>query len=146
MKQIFLLPNRCRTIGWVLLVPALVLGWMVLTSEFEFRFLEFQVRPAESTGTSFDGGGKENFTNELVGATLLLSLFFIGFARLKIEDEYTWKLRLDALQWGIYVYYLLVLITLFMFYNFDYLLVMIVNLFTPLIIFIIRFYYLLKTQ
>ncbi|EMR01811.1 hypothetical protein [Cesiribacter andamanensis] len=149
MKHVFLLPARLRAVGWLLLVPALVLGWEVMFSDLEFTFLDVTLREKEAEegiGGLFGPAAVENFTNELAALLLLVALFFIGFARLKIEDEYTWKLRLDALLWGVYVYYILVLLTLFMFYGEDYFTVMVLNLFTPLVIYILRFYYLLKTQ
>ena len=146
MRQLFLLPNQFRLIGLLLLAPALLLGWMVLSSDFELDFLSFRIRESQGDLSNLFSGPVENFTNELAASILLIALFFIGFARLKTEDEYTWKLRLDALIWGIYAYYLLVFLTLFTFYGENYFTVMVLNLFTPLVIYILRFYYLLKTQ
>ena len=98
MDKHFLFPNRFKAIGWILMFPSFVLGIASLHYEFEFGFLDFKVR----TDPGIFGSEFENFTNEIAGILILCSLVFIGFSRLKIEDEYTMKIRLDSLLWGVY--------------------------------------------
>ena len=61
----------------------------------------------------------------------------------KNEDEYIAGLRLSSLLWAVCVSYLLLLIAFVLVYGTPFLNVMVYNMFTVLIIFIIRFNYLL---
>lgn len=65
----------------------------------------------------------------------------IAFSKEKNEDEYIATVRLESLQWGIYINYGLLAILTWCFYGFDYLGIMIYNMFTPLVFFILRFHY-----
>ena len=74
-----------------------------------------------------------------MGTTLLmaLGLFLVAFAREKMEDEQIWQIRLDSLRWAIYVNYLVLIISLIFINDTGHLLHL--NLWVPLIFFIIRF-------
>jgi len=57
------------------------------------------------------------FTGEhlfFICTTLLmtLGLFFVAFARERIEDEQIWQIRLDSLRWAIYINYLILILSL----------------------------------
>ena len=43
MKTNFLFPYKFRLIGWILLIPSVVLGYMVIFEGFEFSFLNIKV-------------------------------------------------------------------------------------------------------
>ena len=137
MKKQFLFPNQFKAIGWVLLLPSLVLGIASLHFDYEFAFLDFKVR----ADPGIFGSELENFTNEIAGILILCSLMFIGFSRLKIEDEYTMKIRLDSLLWGVYINYGLIFLSIAFVYGEDFFTVMVYNLYTLLIIYILRFHY-----
>ncbi len=49
-----------------------------------------------------------------MATTLLMAigLFFVAFAKERIEDEQIFQLRLDSLQWAIYVNYILLVVGL----------------------------------
>jgi hypothetical protein len=74
-----------------------------------------------------------------MATTLLMAigLFFIAFSREKIEDEQISQLRLDSLQWAIYLNYLLLVIGLILTTDTQHILFL--NLMVPLFFFIIRF-------
>lgn len=137
MKKQFLFPNQFKAIGWVLLLPSLALGIASLHFDYEFAFLDSKIR----TDQGFFGSQLENFTNEIAGILILCSLMFIGFSRLKIEDEYTMKIRLDSLLWGVYINYGLIFLSIMFLYGEDFFTVMVYNLYTLLIIYILRFHY-----
>lgn len=71
--------------------------------------------------------------------TLLVAvgLFFAAFAKEKIEDEQISQLRLDSLQWAIYVNYVLLVASLILSSDTEHILFL--NLLVPLVFFIIRF-------
>ena len=66
----------------------------------------------------------------------------IAFAKEKVEDEFISKLRLTSLLWAISINYILLLIGILTVYGLDFLNVLFYNMFTPLVIFIIRFNFL----
>ena len=69
---------------------------------------------------------------------MTLGLFFVAFAREKIEDEQIWQIRLDLIKmWAIYVNYLILILSL-AFIN-DTAHILELNLWVPLLFFIIRF-------
>jgi len=139
MKTQLLLPHSFKAIGLVLLIPALVLGVFVWHFDLELEFLTIEnFRIGE--GFFSEKESKENFTNEIAGISLILSLIFIGFSKLKTEDEYLMKLRLDSLKLGILVNYALLTLAFLFAYDFDFLHVIVYNLYTPLIIYIIMFH------
>ncbi|WP_229248890.1 hypothetical protein [Dyadobacter sandarakinus] len=69
----------------------------------------------------------------------IAGLIFVAFSRERQEDEMIQKLRLQALQWSIYVNYFLLAVCSLLFYFLDFVNVLIVNMFTILLVFIIVF-------
>jgi hypothetical protein len=138
MKTLLLLPHRYRTLGYILLVPFLLLGIAYMGWDFTLSFLNYH-RP-HSNSLSFLN---ENFTDELATIGLIVSLALIGFSREKVEDEAIQFFRLEALQWAVYVNYAVLILTVLFCYGGMFFTVMTVNLFTVLIIFVLRFRYVL---
>ncbi|MDA3820937.1 MAG: hypothetical protein PF590_10820 [Candidatus Delongbacteria bacterium] len=87
---------------------------------------------------------ENNVFNELAGILLIVSLVFIAFSREKQEDEYISKIRLESLLWATYINYGILVLSLIFLYNFAFFWVMIFNMFTLLIIFIVRYYIMLN--
>ena len=150
MKPKFLFPHRYKNIGWALAIPCLVLGLFCHYGSFEFSFLEVNL-PFQYFGGDISTSGKEvhtnlNFTDELATIGLIIGLLFMAFAKEKVEDEYVQRVRLESLQWAIYFNFgFLILATLFV-HGGLYFDITIYNMFTPLLIFIIRFYYILHLK
>jgi len=142
MKSVFLFPHRFKVIGIAMLVPAFVFAGYVLINDLEFAFLDWNVPWAKAGMTPFGSNGVEdNFTNEIAMIWLLISLVFTAFSKTKEEDEYVQKIRHDSLLWSLYVNYGLLFMAILSFYEFDFFNVMLFNMYTPLIIFILRFQY-----
>ena len=129
MKLHILFPYWCRYLGWGLVIahiPITMIGRM-----------NGMINPLDNPG-----GNTGLFTGEhlfFICTTLLmaLGLFFVAFASEKIEDEQIWHIRLDSLRWAIYINYLILMISL-VFIN-DTAHILELNLWVPLIFFIIRF-------
>ncbi|MDR3235216.1 MAG: hypothetical protein LBT48_00615 [Prevotellaceae bacterium] len=146
MKTNLLLPNKFRLIGWVLLIPATLLGYVVLFNQFFFPFLTFNVLSLlpDSFGSASDASPlwtitTDNFTNEFAGILFIVSAIFVAFSKEKNEDEYISKIRLESLMWATYVTYAIQILCLLFFYEFSFLTAALINLFTILIVFIIRY-------
>ncbi|MDH5365914.1 MAG: hypothetical protein OEW67_02950 [Cyclobacteriaceae bacterium] len=141
MKQRFLFPNKMKPFGWVLFFPSLILGIMNLYSEFVFEFLQIT-----TINDTIFKSRPQNLTDEIALTGTLIGLMLIGFSKLKIEDEYVQKIRLDSLLWATYLNFgLVILSTLFVYgdYYFD---VIVYNLFTLPLFFVIRFHYYLARR
>jgi hypothetical protein len=71
--------------------------------------------------------------------TMVAGLLMVAFSKEKIEDEQITQLRLDSLQWSIYVNYLVLIISLAFTKGYDTIDILRVNLWAPLMFFIILF-------
>lgn len=139
MKQIKLFPHSFQRIGYVLLVPFLTLSIAHMFGNYNLSWLEFKM-PEKNI---MEFSSSQNFTDELAAVGLIISLGFIAFSREKIEDEAIQYFRLEALQWAVYANYLVLIISILAVYGTNFFQVMAYNMFTVLIIFVLRFRYVL---
>ncbi len=143
MKLNYLFPHLYKRIGIALIIPLLILGWFTINYDIEPEFLDFNV-PAifvdEIFGEKFMFGMTENnLLNELLGIALIFSFLMAAFSKEKQEDELIQKIRLDSLVWATYVNYTVLLFSIVFVYGISFFWVMIANMFTILLFFIIRF-------
>lgn len=147
MSNKLLLPNKFKIIGWCLFIPATILGIIVSCTDFEISWLHakvFSILSDENFGKSQTFHFIEtNLTNTVVGVVFIAGAMFVGFSKEKREDEFIAKLRLSSLLWAVWVNYALLLLAFLFIYGTDFLTVMIYNMFTVMIIFIVRFNYIL---
>lgn len=144
MQSRFLFPNRFKIIGLLLCIPFLILGLYCLFIDFEFEFLTINLPYYSTISSDLDiKSFTVNFTNEIAIIGLIFSLSFIAFSKLKIEDEYISKIRLECLQIAIYVNFALLIIATIFIHGFLYFYVTVFTIFTPLVLFIIRFHYII---
>jgi hypothetical protein len=153
MEPRFLFPHRFKLIGWIIAIPSIILGLFILIDDLRFDFLTvklpFKYFFADEFLSSDDKGNEFsifNFTDEIATIGSILGLLLIAFSKVKYEDEYVSKLRLESLQWAIYVNFFLLIVSTILIHGMSYYSVIVYNMFTPLIIFIIRFYYLLLVK
>jgi|SRR5450432_2370496 hypothetical protein len=80
-----------------------------------------------------------------IGTTLmvLVGLFLIAFSKEKVEDEQIIQLRLDSLRWSIYLNYAILLFSLVFTRGSDSHHILLLNIWLPLLFFIIRFQWVL---
>jgi hypothetical protein len=119
----------------------MVLGILVRFKDFTFSFLTLKDRGyplVKENGFNLDED--INFTDETALTGIIIALLFIAFAREKQEDEFIGKLRLESLQWAVVVNYILLIIATWLVHGFSYIDVMMYNMLTILIFFIIRFH------
>ena len=153
MNQTLLLPNRFKTIGWFILIPAAIAGIILISTGFEGEWLNttvFAIFNDDFLMSRQQGAQGQNFsfittdvTNTLVGILFIIGGLMVGFSKEKREDEFIANLRLSSLLWSVWVNYVLLLFAFVFIWNLAFLNVMVYNMFTILIIFIIRFNYLL---
>ena len=143
LKQI-LLPNQFKMLGWILLVPSAILGFLLMLSDLEstlkINSKVFALYNDEIMGSQRHTGIiSTDITNTLVGVFFILGAMMVGFSKEKKEDEYIANLRLSSLMWAVWVNYVLLLLSFIFIYGIGFFHVMIYNMFTVLIIFIGRF-------
>ncbi len=134
MKSKLLLPTRFKWIGLLLLIPFLVLGAMYMYGDYVVVSLEIDISP-----NGLFSGTNNNLTDEIALTGIIVSLLLIAFAREKEEDEFIHLTRLESWQFAVLVNFVLLLIAIWAFYGFGFLNVMVYNMLTILVIFIIRF-------
>ena len=146
MKNLFLFPNKLKKLGWILFLPAFIAS--LLISLFEINIDNYWVVKVFAFADTFVINGNKYFTiseNGIVDEVLLFCLIIggilIGFSKLKIEDEFTTKIRYESLVWATYLNYGLILFFTVFLYGLSYLNILFFNTFTLLLFFIIRFHY-----
>lgn len=154
MNRKLLLPNRFKTIGWFILIPATIAGIFLMATEYEANWLTTKVFAIFNDDLFFGNnesiGASKYFTiittdvtNTLVGILFIVGGIMVSFAKEKKEDEFIANLRLTSLMWSVWVNYALLLLCLIFVWGLAFFNVMVYNMFTILIIFIIRFNYIL---
>lgn len=132
MKNVFLFPNQYKRWAWLVLIPSVLIGvYQLVDYDFELDFLDWTV--------PWRRNWKDNFTNELTMVLILLSAIMVAFSKTQQEDEYVQKIRLDSLVWSMYFNYAVLFVGILGVYDLDFFNVLVLNLFTPLFIFIARF-------
>lgn len=150
MKTKLLLPNQFKKVGWIILIPSTLLGLYVIISDNTFDFLNVRVFTIYNKSFLFDSSETvrfgfigHNLTNTVAGVLFIVGAMFVAFSREKSEDEFIAKIRLESLLWATYINYAILLFCFLFFYEYEFLYVMIFNMFTILVIFIIRYYFML---
>ena len=136
MQSALLLPRKYKIIGTVILVLSLALGIPVRFWDFQLDFLTLV---KNKPGALFDD--KINFTDEFALSGIILGLLFIAFAKEKREDEFISRTRLESWQWAVLFNYILLLLATWAVHGVAYIDVMMYNMLTIPIIFIVRFHY-----
>jgi hypothetical protein len=143
MKTNFLLPNSYKKIGWILFIPAIISGILWLIFEFEPNFLDVKVltffHKDYLASQGFVAIIENNIANEIIGVLIIISACFIVFAKEKNEDEFISKIRFESLVRATYLNYGVLIFALIFIYNMAFFTVMIINMFTVLLFFIIHF-------
>lgn len=153
MKTHFLFPNKLKTLGWILFIPAFVMSLLISFMDINTQdTLNVKVFALVNEGLIGEGliGHLDFFSliknsvfDELLLFGLIIGGILIGFSKLKIEDEFTSKIRYESLVWATYLNYGLILFFTLFVYGFPYLNVLFYNTFAMLFFFNIRFHYLI---
>ena len=139
----YLLPHKFKKVGWLLFIPSAILGLLTLIYEWTPEFLNvnvFGIFIDEFMGTKkYFGFVSNNILNEILGVLVILSGLMIAFSKESEEDELISKIRLQSLVWATYWNYGILVLAMLLVYDLSFLWVMIFNMYTVLIFFIIKF-------
>ena len=132
-----------------MLIPSTLFGLYMIITDYRLPFLELNVFSitAEAFGSENSHWFKNNITDELTAVIFTVGALLAGFSKQKNEDEYIATIRLESLLWATYVNYAVLILSLLFIYDAGFFTVMIFNMFTVLIIFLLRFNFMLyKTE
>jgi hypothetical protein len=132
MKSRFLFPHKWRTTGVILFIIALIIHIINVSSPDV-------ITTWQKSHPAVMGIDSQVLLNDLEALTAIIGLLLIGFSKEKIEDEQIAQLRSDCLQWAIYVNYGIFIICVIFINGSDFLDVIMYNIVSPILFFIIRF-------
>ncbi len=150
MKTKYLLPNKFKRIGWYIFIPAMLIGIIAWVSNWEPAFLELPVWGISGfedlkDARGFLHVGENNILNEILGVLIILGGLFLAFSKEKDEDELIATIRLESLVWATYLNYAILLFAFILVYDIAFFQVMVFNMFTILVLFIVKFNWTLYT-
>lgn len=147
MKNLKLLPNRFKNIGWVIFIPSLIWGLIMIIFEINFEDFKIHLPVFFNSGLLSESGffqiTKVDWVTNLTGLLIIIGGLLVGFSNEKNEDEYINFLRLKSVFWSLMISYLIVLILFLTIYGMAFFNVMILAMYLPLILYIFKFNYLL---
>ncbi|MFD2562050.1 hypothetical protein [Aquimarina rubra] len=143
----YLLSNKFKRPGWALLFTGIISGILLSFNDYESNLIKTKVISL----FHYDSFFKENngflriiensILDEIIVILIIIGGLLVSFSKEKIEDEFISKTRLDSLGWAVVVNYSILLFATIFIYDIRYMHVLIYNMFTPLMIFILRFNY-----
>ncbi len=144
MTTRFLFSNKYKKIGWLILIPALIAGLSAWLFEFNFDSLLQTKVFAIINEDIFSSSGmfkviENGVFDELVSIFIILGGILVGFSKERDEDEFIASLRSESLVWATYVNYGVLLLTILFVFGMSFFWVLVFNMFTMLLFFILRF-------
>jgi hypothetical protein len=144
MKTNLLLPHRYQRLGWILLLPTAILMIVVYVFRIDSPDLFEMSVFAIADVFPFQNEVWFGMTTNNVMDEILTLLFFVGallvvFSRERTEDELISRIRMESLIWATLVNYAILALAVIFLYSLAFLQVLIFNMFTILVFFIIRF-------
>jgi hypothetical protein len=140
-----LLPNKLRIYGWGILFLGILFGVSRFYFGIKLEFLNIKVFAIYSKyfETNYFKVLDNHISEELTALLLLVGLFLISFTKEKIENDYVSALRFKSLILTFYINTALVVLSFLFVYGFGFINVLVINVFSPFIIYIILFKYFL---
>jgi len=145
MKSRFLFPHHYKPIGWVIFVIGFILGIILMLNDYNYPEWEVSVFPLISENDFFSKPAFEwstnNIADEIASVFMIVGGILVSFSKTKDEDEYISKIRMESLIWATYVNYIILIITILFVFDISFFNVLIFNMFTILLFFMVRFHY-----
>ena len=132
MQTNYLLPNKYKKFGWTLFLLGIISG--IVLQIYDGKTDLFDIGLINDFGYQF--------LDEIISILIIIGGMLVVFTKEKVEDEFIHKLRHESLVWAIILNYVILLLTIILVYEMNFFTVLVYNMFTPIIFFIIRFYFL----
>lgn len=149
MKTRYLFPHRYKLFGWIIFGIGMVLGMILSLNDFEYPNWSANVFPlvGEKKGVLSSNvswrWSDNNIADEIASIMIIIGGILVAFCKVKDEDEYSATIRTESLIWATYVNYIVLILSIVFIYDMPFFNVLIYNMFTILIFFIVRFHYLI---
>ncbi len=139
MKRIFLLPHSFKKVGWAILIPTFIIGLMMFIDGCNGfpGYLMKGLDPAGGLYRVLDSDAMTAILNNIAIIGICAGSLFVACSREPIEDELITQVRLNSLLVALYLNTAFVVVSALCFYELDYLYVMIGNIFTVLLVFLV---------
>jgi hypothetical protein len=140
------LPYNLRWIGYALLIPGLVIGYLWGFAGFKPEWLNVPVFAVYSSylKTVTFGLTKTNLSDELACILLLTGGVWLVCSKEKTESPETYLLRYKALYFSVLLNSAFLLFSIIFIYGIGFIDVMIINLFSQLTFYLLIFRFLMK--
>lgn len=139
MKNTYLFSYIYKRLGMIVFLISftmLVLSWLLDWQPEILNFTVFSLikddffkTPSHYVST--------NILDEILSIIVIISGLLWGFSKEKIEDEMISAVRKEAMIWALYVHYGLFILATILIYGFPFLNVLMLNIFTPIIVFLV---------
>lgn len=148
MKTKSLFPHKYKSIGLFILIPSFVLFFITLYKDVNPSFFDWNVISLFNDSFMKEGSLvsiiENNVLGEILGILIIVGGLLVAFSKEKNEDEFITAIRLDALVWALIINYAILIVMIIFVYDLRFLDVMLFNMFTTLILFILKFNWELK--
>lgn len=140
------LPNKIRIYGWVILLFGLILGVIRFYFGIKPEFLNIKVFAVYSKyfETNYFKVIENHVSEELTALLILVGLFVISFTKEKIENESVSAIRYKSFILTFYINTLIIVLSFLFVYGFGFINILVINVFSPFIIYIILSRYFLS--
>jgi hypothetical protein len=148
MKSRFLIAHKYKPLGWFLFTLGFILGIVLMINEYDYPNWEVSVFPLIgetgflSSNPAFEWN-VNNISDEIASLLIIIGGILVAFSKTKDEDEYISKIRMESLIWATYVNYAILILAILFVFDMSFFSVLIYNMFTILLFFMVRFHYLL---
>lgn len=147
MKRIPLLLHPFKKVGWILLIVPVLFFIANVAFDLESEMFTVNVFSIFSA-VGLEDGSRFTVSEQDISYTLFSCLLISGgllvmFSKEKVEDEFIQSIRMDALLWSVLVHFTLLMIAFLSVYGLPFLSLVFYNTYTLLVVFILRFHYLL---
>ena len=147
MKSRLLFSHKYKPLGWFLFLAGLVLGVILMFNGYEYHNWELNVFPLIGENDVFSSPpfewSENNISDEIASVLLIIGGILVSFSKTKDEDEYISKIRMESLIWATYVNYTILILAILFVFDMNFFSVLIYNMFTILLFFMLRFHYVL---
>ena len=149
MKTRYLFSHKYKFFGWIIFSIGMMLGLVLSLNEFDYPSWYVNVFPLIGEGEGLLSRNESltwsenNIADELTSLLIIIGGILVAFSKVKQEDEYSETIRTESLIWATYVNYIVLVLSILFIYDMPFFHVMIYNMFTILLFFILRFHYMM---
>ena len=143
-----LLSYQFKYPGFGSLMAGCFMAYLVISRNFKPDFLDVPVFAIYSSYLNkvIFGITQTNLADEMAIILLLFGLALLAVSKQKLEKDHYMKMRVNALVWSVFLNTILMVVAALTFFGMGYLIILIINAFSQLVIYLILFNILLVSD